>query len=74
MRSVSSSSSRLPSAPSSSSTRCRVAGKSLPGLGAGWLVDQAGWSPVFLAGVVLSAAFLPLLVPLRRVHEASVTT
>ncbi len=47
-----------------------VAGKSLPGLGAGWLVDRAGWSPVFLAGVVLSAAFLLLLVPLRRAHGA----
>lgn len=47
-----------------------VAGKSLPALGAGWLVDQAGWSPVFLAGVVLSAAFLLLLLPLRRAREA----
>lgn len=43
-----------------------VAGKSVPGLAAGAFVDAFGWSPVFLAGLVLSAAFLLLLVPLRR--------
>lgn len=48
-----------------------VAGKSVPGLAAGALVDAFGWAPVFLAGLVLSAAFLLLLVPLRRSQRAA---
>jgi len=47
-----------------------VAGKSVPSLAAGAFVDAFGWAPVFLAGLVLSAAFLLLFIPLRAsVHQ-----
>jgi len=38
-----------------------VVGKSIPGLGAGALVDALGWGPAFLAGAALSVAYLGVL-------------
>jgi MFS transporter, PAT family, beta-lactamase induction signal transducer AmpG len=46
-----------------------VIGKSPTGLVSGALVDRFGWAPVFLAGAVLSWAFLGLLIPMRRLTQ-----